>query len=242
MAVFDDLRQTVKNIEFLADPTVGEVVVGCNHVLAAGFVSGVVDRLSRRYPRVAFRLTTEYVRSLHDELLARNVDLLVARRLDPIADERLNYELLFNDTYSVAASAKSHWARRRRIELTELVNEPWVLPPPGSATGSVAMAAFRANELDYPRATVITDSIEVRMSLLATGRFISIFPDSIWRFSSGRAELKVLAVRQPLTTMPVGVITLKKRTLSPPAKLFINSARELAKQLTKAKHVGRNVA
>ena len=50
-AVFDDLRQTVKNIEFIADPTAGEVRIGCNPFLAASFVSAAVDRLSRRYPR-----------------------------------------------------------------------------------------------------------------------------------------------------------------------------------------------
>ena len=48
-AVFDDLRQAVRNIEFLADPTSGEVRIGCNPFLAASFVSAAVDRLSRRY-------------------------------------------------------------------------------------------------------------------------------------------------------------------------------------------------
>src|SRR5262245_54099234 len=37
-AVFDDLRQAVKNIEFLTDPTAGEVRIGCNPFLATGFV------------------------------------------------------------------------------------------------------------------------------------------------------------------------------------------------------------
>src|SRR5882762_690460 len=46
VAVFDDLRQGVKNIEFLADPTAGEVRIGSNPLLAATFVSAVVDRLS----------------------------------------------------------------------------------------------------------------------------------------------------------------------------------------------------
>src|SRR5258705_1292675 len=54
VAVFDDLRQGVKNIEFLADPAAGEVRVGGNPYLAATFVCAVVDRLSRRYPRIAF--------------------------------------------------------------------------------------------------------------------------------------------------------------------------------------------
>lgn len=56
-AVFDDLRQTVKSITFLADPTVGEVRVGCNPFLAASFVAAVIDRLSRRFPRAVFRIT-----------------------------------------------------------------------------------------------------------------------------------------------------------------------------------------
>ena len=58
VAVFDDLRQGVKNIEFLADPAAGEVRIGSNAPLAASFVSAVVDRLSRRYPRIVFHLVT----------------------------------------------------------------------------------------------------------------------------------------------------------------------------------------
>jgi DNA-binding transcriptional LysR family regulator len=49
-AVFDRLRRTVKNIEFLPDPTAGEVRIGANLALAAGFASVVIDRLARRYP------------------------------------------------------------------------------------------------------------------------------------------------------------------------------------------------
>src|SRR5450432_2844721 len=47
VAVFDDLRQGVKNIEFLADPETGEVRIGNALSSAAGFVAAVIDRLSR---------------------------------------------------------------------------------------------------------------------------------------------------------------------------------------------------
>src|SRR5712672_4494931 len=52
VAVFDDLRRGVKNIEFLADPAAGEVRIGNALTSAASFVAVVIDRLSRRYPRV----------------------------------------------------------------------------------------------------------------------------------------------------------------------------------------------
>src|SRR5262245_56107896 len=51
-AVFDELRQTIKNIEFLADPTAGEVRIGCNPGLASNFVTAVIDRLTRRHPLI----------------------------------------------------------------------------------------------------------------------------------------------------------------------------------------------
>src|SRR4051812_26095584 len=42
VAAFDDLRQAVKNIEFLADPAAGEVRIGCNPLAATSFVSAII--------------------------------------------------------------------------------------------------------------------------------------------------------------------------------------------------------
>jgi DNA-binding transcriptional LysR family regulator len=127
LAVFDELRQGVKNIEFLADPTAGEVRIGSNPLLAASFVSAVVDRLSRRYPRIVFHLVTASYETLHRELIERNVDLLIARRFGPMADERMEFEFLFDESYVVATGAQSPWVRRRRLALADLVSETWVL-------------------------------------------------------------------------------------------------------------------
>ena len=54
--VFDELRQSVKDIEFLADPTVGEVRIGSTEPIATGFVPAVLERINRRHPRVSFHV------------------------------------------------------------------------------------------------------------------------------------------------------------------------------------------
>jgi DNA-binding transcriptional LysR family regulator len=232
-AAFDDLRQALKNIEFLADPTAGEVRIGSSALLAASFVSAVVERLSRRHPRIVFHLVTGHVESLHQELSERNVDLLIARRFGPLADERLDFEFLFDDSFVVAAGVQHPCVRRRKIGLAELVREAWVLPPPGSVIASVVTEAFRARRLDYPRTTVVTESSEVRTSLLATGRFVTIFPASALRFSPRSLEVKVLPVELPMARLPNGIVVPKARALSPVAQLFIDCARETAKPLAK---------
>jgi DNA-binding transcriptional LysR family regulator len=229
--VFDELRQTVKNIEFLADPEAGDVRIGCNPFLAASFVSAVVDRLSQRFPRIVFHLVTGGNETLHRELGERNVDFLIARRFGPITEEQFSVEILYDDSYVVVAGAQNPWARRRRVELADLVSESWALPAPESVTRSVAKEAFRAIGLDHPRVTVVTISPETRISLLATGHFLSIFPASALRFPTRRSEIKVLPVVLPVAHVPTGIVTLKNRTLSPVARLFIENAREVAKPL-----------
>src|SRR5712691_514610 len=220
-AVFDDLRQAVKIIEFLADPTTGEVRIGCVPFLAASFVPAVVDRLSRRCPRIVFHLVTATVEALPHELSERNVDLLIARRFGSIADKRMGFEFLFNEPYVVAAGAQSPWVRRRRIKLAELVNESWTLPPPKSVIATVAMEVFRVSGLDYPRTIVVADNAQARIGLVATGRFLTILQASALRFPTGQPDIRVLPVEPQMAEVPVGIVTLKNRTISPVAQLFI---------------------
>lgn len=232
-AAFDELRQGVRHIEHLADPTAGEVRIGSTTFLAASFVSALIDRLSRRYPRIIFHLVSGYVDALHRELSARKVDLLILRSAGPFADDRLHFEFLFEDRYVVVAGAGSRWVQRRKIQLSELAGESWTLPPAASVIGSIVMEAFRAAGLDYPRATVVTDSPHTRVSLLATGRFITVFPVSALRFLARDSALRVLPVELPMAYRPNGIVTLKDRAPSPVAQLLIEGARELAKPLAK---------
>ena len=104
-----------------------------------------------------------------------------------------------------------------------------MLPPPEDVLGSVYRDAFRSSGIEYPHAIVFTNPPEMRISLLATGRFLTIFSTTILRYSPQRLRLKVLPVEINSPRVPVGIVTLKNRALSSVAKLFIEHAREVAK-------------
>jgi molybdate transport repressor ModE-like protein len=232
ITVFDELREGVKDIEFLADPTAGRVRIGSNPILATGFVTAVVGRLSRSWPRIEFDVVARPGEMLLAELRERNVDLLVARKLGALTNVELNFELLFDDKDAVVASVTNPLARRRGVELAALMNESWVLPPRDNVVGEGALKAFRARGLDYPRATVFSDSPHVRMALVANGRFLSIFPGSALKFLASHSGIKKLPIDLP-TRVPVGIVTLKERAVGPVSRLFIEHAREVAATLAK---------
>jgi DNA-binding transcriptional LysR family regulator len=80
---------------------------------------------------------------------------------------------------------------------------------------------------------MISFSLPLHYHLLATGRFLTLLPLSMLRFGK-HLPLKLLPVDTATIPYPTAIITLKDRTLSSLARLFIAGARELAKALKKS--------
>jgi len=231
LAAFDELRQGVKNIEFLSDPRVGEVRIGCPVTMATGFASVVIDRFVQKYPQIAVHLVAAESAATYRALEERKVDLAIVGMYSPLNDAHLRAEVLFHETFAIAAGHKSKWAKRRNMKLADLIGERWVLPPADTLFGSVVIEAFRAADLELPRASVITSSVPARERLVATGRFLTVLPSSMLRFNAKNLAVKVLPIDLPTTRRPIGIITLKNRSLSPVAELFITCARQLGSRL-----------
>ena len=153
VAVFDELKQSVRDIESLGDPNAGEVRIGCTEPMAAGFVSAVIDRLSRQYPQLVFQLElcTTPAQQFH-VLRERKCDLVVARLWTQAGEPDLDVEILFDDQVFVVAGERNKWLGRRKVALAELVDEHWLLAPVDSDPGSPVFAIFRALGLEVPRA------------------------------------------------------------------------------------------
>lgn len=236
VSVFDELRQGVGEIEFMADPRVGEVRVGCPETLAATLLPAVVGKLSDQYPGVRLYVAqTNPLAPEIRELRDRNVDLLLGRIGPAFREEDLSAEILYHDPLVVVAGTQSRWARRRTLELAELLGEKWILYPPSQIPGLVIEEAFRKRGLNLPTASVMTYSFQLRDMLLMTGDYLSIVAASaVPIFNAKRATVKVLPIDlgPQAKARPVAIFTLKDRTLSPVTELFIDCVRTVAKAMT----------
>ena len=64
VAIFNDLRQGIQDIDFLTDPTKGEIRIGSTEPMATAIVLPVIDRLSRKYPQMFFHVVAGDTASL----------------------------------------------------------------------------------------------------------------------------------------------------------------------------------
>ena len=227
-AVFDDLRQGVQEIEILSDLSGGEIRIGATEPMIAGILPVILERLSAQYPRMGFQITQYGARAQqYRDLRERKIDLTLGRVLDPTSAE-FRTEILFDEPLLVIAGRKNPWVKRRRIELAQLVDEPWTLPHRDTVVGEMIAEAFRADGLDLPRSGVISNAVQMHYSLLATSRYLAMLPASLLRFGHFDA-LSVLPVDLDVRAIPVGITVLKNRAINSAAELFIECARGVAK-------------
>ena len=226
------LKQGMRDIEFLSDPGSGEVCIGADmSFIAGGFAALIIQRVSDRHPRLAVQVietTTSMAAPEFRELRERNVDLVLGRISTPIVADDLNVEPLFDESIVIVASAQSKWASRAEIALADLSKEPWILAPFPNMARELVEGAFRRKGLEPPQPRVTTYSMQLRFQLLASGRYLTVFTESTVRYSADRWSLKILPIDLG-TRLPVVVVTLKHRTLSPAAELFLDEVRAATK-------------
>jgi DNA-binding transcriptional LysR family regulator len=91
--------------------------------------------------------------------------------------------------------------------------------------------AFASRGLDMPKVCLTTYSLNLRALMVATGPFITALPAFTVRLDANRLPLKALPVDLPVRSWPVAIVTLKNRTLSPVAELFIDHVRDFTSAL-----------
>jgi DNA-binding transcriptional LysR family regulator len=197
-----------------------------------GFLPVVLNRLQRDHPLLTIDITQANTGpALYRELRDRNIDLSVGRMNLPIDDD-LVAEVLFDDPLLVVAGPNNALLRRSKLELRQLIDEPWMLPQ-ASAARTVIEETFAACQLPLPRANVLSTSFALYQAMLASGPLLAMWPASMLLWGTRRHSVRQLPVLLPDLPRPVGIVTLKRRMIGPLAQLFIDHAREVAPSIQK---------
>jgi DNA-binding transcriptional LysR family regulator len=232
IALCNDLRSSVGELQSLADPAGGELRVGSTEPMMAGLLPAIVDRLSRQYPRLAVHIVEGEPPELQNRHLRNHdIDVMIARLASPTPAADTDVQVLLYESGVVVAGLNNPWVRRRKIRLAELIDERWCLPPRESFPGGWIANAFHACGLKVPHASVTVYSIQMQNALLATGRFVGFLPATMLHFTAKRRGIKILPVEMPAQMWPIGIVTLKGRTPNPALRLLIECAKEVARPL-----------
>jgi DNA-binding transcriptional LysR family regulator len=130
----------------------------------------------------------------------------------------------------VIAGRESRWSTCRKLNLRDLLGEPWALPEPDNVAASFVEQVFRAARLKPPKPRIVSNSVAIRVRLVETGKFLTMVPASMLHFGAERLQVKRLPISLSMKSPSVEIISLKNRTPSAVARMFLDELRAFSRR------------
>jgi DNA-binding transcriptional LysR family regulator len=220
-ALLDELADTevaLRNLHLRVD---GRLAMATSHHVGLHRLAPVLKAFSQRYPDA--ELDIEFVDSeaAHDLVRSGATELAVVT-LAPVADPLLASERLWRDPLAFVAATDHPLSKQQRIPLAQLAEYPAILPGLGTYTGRIVAERFARASLPLHTA-MATNYLETIGMLVGIGLGWSVLPATMIR-----PPMTALDVDCELLGRDLGAVTNPARTLSNPARAFLDILREFA--------------
>jgi DNA-binding transcriptional LysR family regulator len=223
-----EMDRAQDEIAALKSGLTGQTAIGAVVNPGTSLVPTAVSLLKRRHPRILVGIEIDNSPTLVGRLLKGELDIVVARVLGSHGADELNFEALAGETHRVIAGAGHPLSGKRRLDLRDLVDQPWILPPSGSILRNRIDSMFIHRGLGLPRNLVETASLPVITSLLQTTDMVSALQEEIVSPYCSAGLLTILPLTLGIQMEPFGIITRRDHRMSPSAEAMLQALHDAA--------------
>jgi len=217
----NEIGRAISEIETLRGHMGGEARIGVGPALASSLVSELLAAFLQDRPQMVVHLQEGLYEPLSDAVMTGRFDFAVTTRPSTPIPTELSATLLFKDHFVFAASAKHALAKRKKLQPSDLLHFPWVLPPRGGLLWPRVVDVFEKVGLRAPEPQVETNSSGCMLSLLRAGNFLSLVPEHLVGQSIRRREVVILRVSNLAFNRDVIVLRRKDSALAPAPEAFL---------------------
>lgn len=146
---------------------------------------------------------------------------LIVNAIPEYSMSGLTVEHLFDDDYVVCASARHRLAKSKRVPMSALANERWVLTTPNIPTQQLLERAFRDRGMPPPECAIEVRSARLRLQLVAVTDLLCFMSTKALRAVSRSLPVRELPVKELKLRRSIGVIYREDAYLSPSAHRLI---------------------
>lgn len=229
-ALLADVDSAREELAALAEGSQGRVAIGTLMSTASLLLPRAIARVKARAPGLQVLVREGTHEHLFDALLEGELDLMLGRVVPGTAEDAVTVEVLYREEFRVVCGVANPLAGRR-AKLADLVDRPWILPPPQVPLRERLDALFLSQTRRRPSDLVESVSVLTNLTLLRESPALGVLPAET---AKQYARLGLLAeVRLSLKGIlgPVALITRRNHARSPAAETFLGMLRSVAHEL-----------
>jgi DNA-binding transcriptional LysR family regulator len=229
--VLAQLRHAAEELEDLRAGYSGKVTVGTLLAASASILPDAIALLKKERPGVAISVVVGTYDILVPSLLVGDLDMVLGRIPEQGRSRALVYEEFYTEPICLVVRRGHPLARKRRLGLRELVNEPWLLPLPETTLRRQIERAFLRADAHLPRNVIESVSILTNRALLRKSDCIGVMPYHVALDDVEQQLLSILPVKLKSIESPVGAILRAPGDLPPAASALLACLRIAARDV-----------
>jgi len=179
----DDARMSVQNG---SDWQTGPISIGAIHTIAPYLLPDVVRRLTKRFPQAQVTVYEQLTEELVTACLGGELDVAILAL--PISEPRLRTEPLFTERLVAALPANSPLANRKRLTLSDVTSQPFVLLDDMHCLGRQTLQVCTDRNCS-PAVSCRTAQLLTIQELVALGQGVSLVPEMAARRDRDRRRV-----------------------------------------------------
>lgn len=226
--VMSSLAQAGSELEALESGRSGVVSVGTIIGPALNVLPAAMATISREHAAVRVQLAIESSDVLLEQLAQSKLDIMIGRLFEPGAEAQFSYERLAHERVCAVARPSHPLVGKTSLKLRDLVQVPWIVPPPGSALRHRFDLMFHEARLGLPQHLIETSSILFLTKMLQESDFVAVVPTDVARYYSSYGMVATLPIQLSCTMDAFGIILRKDGPLSPAAQIVLKALKTVA--------------
>ncbi len=202
--VFAEIAAAGNDIADRIGEIAGRIVVGVLPQAGAPLIARAVNLLLKEHPSVQVVMVEGTYRSLIDELLCGDIDLIVGGLNHPPIGEVVQH-YLFDDEQSLVVRKGHALTSREKLSLKDLSGLEWVVPRQGTPARRHFDEIVQAAAINIGAHPVESDSLLTRRALLLDSDRVALFSRRQVLIEEAAGLLAILPLKINKTAIPVGI-------------------------------------
>jgi DNA-binding transcriptional LysR family regulator len=203
----------------------GQVNIGVIMTPALALLPKAIAKVKESAPLLRIGVQMEASNILLERLVRGDLDFMIGRIADRTNEAELEYEELTEEPACAVARVGHPLLLRDNLQLAEIVNEAWVLPPMGSVLRQRFELMFRREGIEPPTNVVDTTSLLLITALLQQTDSLHVMPIEVARYYESLNVVRILPIDLPCKMDAFGIIKERGRLISPGAEILLNAVR-----------------
>ncbi len=240
-SVLADYARTQDEIAAVASGAAGRVIAGAMVVATPGLLAPAVQALKRRNAQTTVSVEEGDLTRLLPRLRVGELDLIVARLEPGYAAPDLETEPLFDEPMCIVVPREHALAARRKVDWSDLVALPWVVPPAWASSRVKLAQVFYQHGLHPPTDLVETASFLHTLTFMTQLQAVGFVARGVGEHLERQGLARRLKLEVPIELPPVGLITLRNRLRTPACLQLIACLRDQARRLAAPRGAARRL-